>query len=128
MSQTINVPEVTIPELAGILAKRKSLGQYQGSFERQITVLEADTKLADPNGNGTEVHCSEPMLDILEDSHLKLKTAFTKWNLRLNQLLEEDPDENNIEEYRGKWTTMSKKNTEAKTLYVKTITNIKNPV
>ena len=130
MSHTIKVPagiEVTIPDLEGVPAKRKSLGQFQGVFERQMKVLEADIKIADPNGNGTEVHCNEPMLDILEDSRIKLKTSFDKWNLRLNQLLEEDTDEANVEEYRGKWTNMSKKNTEAKSLLVKTFTNIKKP-
>ena len=81
MSHTIKVPagiEVTIPDLEGVLANRKSLGQFQGVFERQMKVLEADIKIADPNGNGTEVHCNEPMLDILEDSRIKLKTSFDK--------------------------------------------------
>ena len=116
---------VTIPDLVGIAAKRKSLGQFQGAFERQITVLEADCRIADPNLNGTNSHCNEAMLDILEGSRIKLETAFTKWTLRLNQLLEENVDDTNIAEYRVKWENVSKSNTEAKLLLVRTLTNIK---
>ena len=119
--------DVTIPELVGIAAKRKSLGQFQGAFERQVTVLEADCRIADPNLDGTNSHCNEAMLDILEGSRIKLETAYTKWSLRLNQLLEEDTVETNIAEYREKWINVSKANTEAKMLVVKTLTNIKKP-
>ena len=119
--------DVTIPDLVGIAAKRRSLGQFQGAFERQVTVLEADCRIADPNRNGTNSHCNEAMLDILEGSRIKLETAFTKWTLRLNQLLEEDTDETNIAEYREKWANVPKMNTEAKLLLVRTLTNIKKP-
>ena len=105
--------DVTIPELVGVAAKRKSLGQFQGAFERQVTVLEADCRIADPNLDGTNSHCNEAMLDILEGSRIKLETAYTKWTLRLNQLLEEDTVETNIAEYREKWTNVSKANTDA---------------
>ena len=71
--------DVTIPELVGVAAKRKSLGQFQGAFERQVTVLEADCRIADPNLDGTNSHCNEAMLDILEGSRIKLETAYTKW-------------------------------------------------
>ena len=115
--------EVTIPDLVGIPAKRRSLGQFQGQFERQITVLEADIKIADPNSDGTHSRCNDTMLELLEESRRKLQIAFNKWNLRLDQLLEED--EENVQEYRKKWTDVSKKNNEAKLLLMKTLSNIK---
>ena len=75
---------IEIPELVGIAPKRKSLGQFQGHFERQLTILESNVKIADPNSNGTECHCNDVMLNILEGSRISLETAFEKWHLRLN--------------------------------------------
>ena len=68
-SQNIDLPasvNVTIPDLQGIPAKRRSLGQLQGNFERQITVLEADLKIADPNSDGTNARCNDTMIELID--------------------------------------------------------------
>ena len=116
---------IEIPELVGIEPKRKSLGQFQGHFERQLTILESNVKIADPNSNGTDCHCNDEMLTILKESRVSLDTAFKKWHLRLNQLLEEDTDEVHLTEYKEKWTSVSKKHQDAIRLLVTTLTNIK---
>ena len=126
MSHSVKIPaEITIPEVPGVPAKRKSLGQFQGHFERQLTILESNVKIADPNSNGTECRCNDVMLTILKESRISLETAFEKWHLRLNQLLEEDTDEAHIAEYKEKWTSVSKKHQDVIRLLVTTLTNIK---
>ena len=120
---------IKIPQLTGIPSLRKSLGQYQGAFERQITVLESDCRLADPFGNGTSIHCSPVMFDILESSKTKLEINFTKWNLRLDELLEQDSENiDHVDEYKRIWKEISKKYAEAKSLFIKTISNIGKPL
>ena len=74
------VAEVTIPALDGIAAKRRSLGQLRGAFERQISILEADCKLADPNKDGTNAHSNTSMLEILDESANRLRISHTKWS------------------------------------------------
>ena len=124
MSHSVKIPaEITIPEIPGVPAKRRSLGQLQG--QRQLTILESNVKIADPNSNGTNCHCNDEMLDILKSSRQSLEIAFKRWNLRLDQLLDEDVDEAHLAEYKEKWKNVSKKNTDATRLLVKTLTNIK---
>ena len=65
------------------------------------------------------------MLDILKSSRQSLEIAFKKWNLRLDQLLDEDVDEAHLAEYKEKWKNVSKKNTDATRFLIKTLTNIK---
>ena len=109
------VAEVTIPALDGIAAKRRSLGQLHGAFERQISILEADCKLADPNKDGTNAHSNTSMLEILDESANRLRISHTKWSLRFDQLLEEDQNEEHIKEYKDKWKELLEKYTMAKT-------------
>ena len=75
MSHSVKIPaEITIPEIPGVPAKRRSLGQLQG--QRQLTILESNVKIADPNSNGTNCHCNDEMLDILKSSRQSLEIAF----------------------------------------------------
>ena len=122
-----SLTDITIPELVGIPSKRKSLGQLKGALYRQVDVIEQDCHLADPNGNGTDVRCNQPMLDILKNGISNLERAFKKWNLRLDQLMEEDTNETNIEEYDIKWDTVSTKYSKTKALIIVTLSNIKKP-
>ena len=122
-----SLTDITIPELVGIPSKRKSLGQLKGALYRQVDVIEQDCHLADPNGNGTDVRCNQPMLDILKNGISNLERAFKKWNLRLEQLMEEDTNETNIEEYDIKWDTVSTKYSKTKALIIVTLSNIKKP-
>ena len=98
-----SLTDISIPELAGIPSKRKSLGQFQGVLERQIDIAVQDVRLANPHGDGTDCHCNKPMLDILDRGMKNLEIAYKKWNLRLDQLLEEDTNDDNIKEYKDKW-------------------------
>ena len=125
LTTTSGTVEVTIPVLDGIPAKRRSLGQLQGNFERQISILESDCHLADPNMDGTHAHSNTSMQEILNESADKLRISYTKWSLRFDQLLEEDTNEANVKEYKDKWKEVSEKYTNAKTLVVRTFTNIK---
>ena len=126
MSHSVKIPAgITIPEVQGVPAKRRSLGQFQGAFERQLTILEANVKIADPNSNGSDCHCNDEMLDILKSSRQSLEIAFKRWNLRLDQLLDENVDEAHLAEYKEKWKNVSKKNTDATRFLIKTLTNIK---
>lgn len=67
------------------------------------------------------------MLDILKNGISNLERAFKKWNLRLEQLMEEDTNETNIEEYDIKWDTVSTKYSKTKALIIVTLSNIKKP-
>ena len=67
------------------------------------------------------------MIDILNVGLVNLEIAFKKWNLRLEQLLEEDSNADNLTEYREKWKKVSPDYSEAKALIINTICNIKKP-
>ena len=71
-----SLTDITIPELVGIPSKRKSLGQLKGALYRQVDVIEQDCHLADPNGNGTDIRCNQPMIDILNNGITNLEIAF----------------------------------------------------
>ena len=108
--------DISIPELVGIPSLRKSLGQFQGSLHRQIDVIIQDCHLADPHKDGTNSRCNQQMIDILDVGLVNLEIAFKKWNLRLEQLLEEDSNADNLTEYREKWKKVSPYYSEAKSL------------
>ena len=61
--------------------------------------------------------------DVLRLDNLEI--AYKKWDLRLEQLLSEDSNENNLNEYKDKWKDINKEYIKAKSLIVKTISNIK---
>ena len=73
---------VSIPILEGIPAKCKSLGQFQGAFERHIEVILTDTRLADLSGSGgDDSHCNQCMLDLLDRDFHTLEIAFKNGTL-----------------------------------------------
>ena len=118
--------DISVPDLEGIPSKRKSLGQFQGILERHIDAIVQDTGLADPSGDGgPDTHCNKPMLDSLDRDLRNLEVAYKKWNLRLDQLLAEDTNEENIASYKDKWKETSKKYYDTKALLIKTVSNIK---
>ena len=79
-----SVANLTIPELIGIPSKRKSLGQFNGILDRQIEVNRQQCAFADPHGDGSDAHCNQPMLEILEMGRFNLEMAYKKWSLRLD--------------------------------------------
>ena len=117
--------DISVSDLEGIPSKRKSLGQFQGILERHIDAVVQDTGLADPSGDGgPDTHCNKPMLDSLDRDLRNLEVAYKKWNLRLDQLLAEDTNEENIASYKDKWKETSKKYYDTKALLIKTVSNI----
>ena len=124
---TSSSADISIPELVGVPSLRKSLGQFQGILHRQIDVIIQDCHLADPHKDGTDSRCNQQMIDILNVGLVNLEIAYKKWNLRLDQLLEEDPNADNLTEYREKWKKISPDYSEAKALIITTICNIKKP-
>ena len=124
---TSSSADISIPELVGVPSMRKSLAQFQGILHRQIDVIDQDCHLADPNSNGTNSRCNQQMLDILNIGLVNLEIAFKKWNLRFEQLLDEDSSEDNLAEYKEKWKKIPQDYADAKALIVNTICNIKKP-
>ena len=117
--------DIRIPELIGVASKRKSLSQFQGNLHRQIDVIHQDCRLADPQGDGTDPRCNQQMINILDVGLVNLEVAFKKWNLRYEQLIEEDTNEDNLAEYKNKWGKIPKDYSDAKALIINTLHNIK---
>ena len=88
---------VTLPEIEGIQPKRRSLGQLKALLTRQLQVARCKAKMANPTGDGSQLHLNTPMIELLQESLREIELAFKRWSLRLDQLVAEDPSPENQE-------------------------------
>ena len=114
---------VTLPEIEGIQPKRRSLGQLKALLTRQLQVARCKAKMANPTGDGSQLHLNTPMIELLQESLREIELAFKRWSLRLDQLIAEDPSPENQEEYSTKWNTVSKEFFDTENLIIHTIPN-----
>ena len=119
-----NPSGIDLPDLEGIQPKRRSLGQLKSLLNKSIDIARCNVKMADPNGDGTEVLTNTTMLESLQKCCRELDLAFDKWNLRLNQLVEEDNSPENQAEYVTKWNSVKKEFLDAKNLLIRTLQNV----
>ena len=66
---------VTIPELEGIPAKRRSLGQLKALLNKQLQVAKCKAKMANPTGDGSQLHLNTPMIELLQESLNEIELA-----------------------------------------------------